>query len=184
MDVPAGSGDDLTPVPTNIVKSLRLSYDLGVSTFASRAGVSDKTVVRTEQGTYRKIPGAMVHALERLDPRYTAGRLQAEYSEYVTAYRKYSQTVQPFAFHYPYIPKVESHPLTWHRTQSGYGQSILGFCTAFCLHPSTVRRFEAGKTFEVPEQLREWLRDTGFETQHIIDLREANVMWRHLYDKR
>lgn len=182
---PSDQKPPVAPEPVNITKTLRLRYGYGINSFASLAGVNDKTVLRTDQGTYRAIPGNVVQALMRLEPSYTEAALQHEYREYVKSYRIWQQTRKPLRLSFiDYNPTLLGHPLGYARLKSNY-PTVMGFCTAFCLHPSTIRRFESGQTVAVPEQLREALRDMGFDYNQINLLRSEHERWRdHYYDGR
>lgn len=170
------------PEPTNIVRALRLSHGLSVADLSNLADISPsaQTVVRTEQGTYRRIPEAVLRTLLHLDTYYTEGRLTSEYASYVTAKRRWSCETQPFAI-YPlseqyYDPRIHGHPLYYRRHQSGY-PTLIGFCAAFCLHPSTLRRFESGKALTVPLQIRELLFDLDYGEPDINMLQSKHDDW-------
>ena len=167
--------------PVNITKSVRTHHNFGINSFADYAGVKPQTILRTDQGTYRKIPENVLIALMHLEPSKTPNAFQHEYRQFVKLHRRWAEKNKPLLYDalYGYLPKRDQdHPLTVWRKKSGYS-SRMGFCTAYCLHPSTIRRFEVGQTQVIPEQLHEMLVDTFRDASGKIEkeLRGRTMVW-------
>lgn len=168
------------PEPLNVVREIRLAHGLSITDLSNLADISasSQTVVRTEQGTYRAIPQAIQDALLRLDTHYTPNRLNTEYAEYVKSHRNWACEQKPFSL-YPwseYQPGLHGHPFKYRRVLSDY-PTLIGFCAAFCIHPSTLRRFESGTAQTVPEQVRELLFDLSYTEQDIRKLQSKHDDW-------
>lgn len=151
--------------PVNITKIIRTKHGFGLNSFADYAEVKPQTILRTDQGTYRRIPTQVLIALRTLEPATSANELHYEYRLFVEAHRKWTWMEKPLKLHF--LPDNSLHPLIYMRNSSGY-TTRMGFCTSFCLHPSTVRRFELGLTRAVPQQIVEMFADVSHNADSIV----------------
>lgn len=168
--------EELGPEPVNITKRIRINHEYGINTFASYAGVVPQTVLRTDQGTYRQIPENVLISLMHLEPDTKPSEFQDHYREFVLEHRRWSQKRKPLSNNWRTY-RFQSHPLVYLRKKSGY-QSRMGFCTAFCLHPSTIRRYEMGDTESIPEQLSEMFEDIGVLNADVKIFETRVAEWR------
>lgn len=150
--------------PVNITKIIRTKHGYGLNSFADYAEVKPQTILRTDQGTYRRIPTQVLYSLLELEPSYSARYLHSEYRLFVEAHRKWTWYEKPLRMHF--LPDNAMHPLLYMR-KDDY-PTRMGFCTAFCLHPSTVRRFELGLTRTVPQQIVEMFADVSQNADSIV----------------
>lgn len=166
-------------MPMNVVKSIRLSNNLSLTQFAELARCSDQVVLRTEQGTYREVPPKILKLCEDLNSMATKNFVATKYREFTKLHRAlYASRLDLDLSKYVAHRANSPHPLIYLRSRIGYA-TRMGFCVAFCMHPSTVRRFELGETLEIPEQVRELYYDiSSVAFSHLNSLQEAHEAWR------
>lgn len=153
--------------PVNITKKIRLENDMGLQTFAGYAGVSQQIVLRTDQGVYADIPISILTALLELS-RITSNDLKIKYAQYIKEHRLWAQAEKPLNPNHILHADSPLHPLVSWRILCGY-ESRMSFCTAFCLHSSTITRFEAGEAKSVPHILKELFLDI-YDTDQAMEV--------------
>lgn len=157
------TGNDTLPVgePVSIIRQVRTNKNLTLKEFANLARCSDQVVMRAEQGIYSNIPPAVAYALSEMRG-YTIEELNAHYKLFIEKHRQWAQNKKPLLPAKLELAPLDTeeglHPFIWWRHRCGY-TTRMGFCTAFCVHNSTLSRFEKAKTEYVPDIMYELFQD-------------------------
>lgn len=152
--------------PVCVIKTFRNSKDMTIKDLAEKAGCSEQVVMRAEQGIYAAIPPAISYLISELSDS-SIDELNARYHYFVKNHRCWAQQESPL------IPSLlittviqgkKIHPFVAWRQCCGYS-SRMSFCTSFCIHNSTLTRFEKGTSEYVPDVLYELFKDLFGEKQ-------------------
>jgi transcriptional regulator with XRE-family HTH domain len=157
---------------SNPVKEFRERLYISQEKLAEEMGVSHSTLLRTEQGLYSEIPPVILRFL-KANSEYTTTPI-ADYARFRSEQRATSsQHLKPLGTT-PFYLGQEEHPFKDWRERQGY-RSRLSFCTAFCLHPSTLIRFEKGISVRVPQDVVDLFRDFNLDSEL---LQHRYTSWR------
>ena len=175
-----------TIIEPNPIREERLRLSLSITDFSKILEVSTSTLLRTEQGLYVDIPPTILRYFD--SHSLTPWSIRPEYVRYQTSQRAsvLEQQIRRLDKEnkdiLDVLPQLDyntmEHPLVnWYR-RLGY-KTRLEFCKAFCLHPSSIIRFEAGRTRSVPEQLSNvlWGLELGLV---MVRLQDSYREWRTL----
>lgn len=156
----------------NPVKVVRNKLRLSHAELAIRYGVSESTLLRTEQGLYVDIPPTILRNIATDHP--LPSLISADYHRFQVSQRDRNRNeLRPYGTikHDPYS---KTHPFISWRKECGI-ESRLEFCRMFCIHPSTLKRFEDGISLTTPSYLLDVLRSLGVD----YTLLEDNyLIWR------
>ena len=116
-------------------------------------GLTRTAIIRTEQGLYNR-PPERVMALMREMSGLNSDELMEQYIEWQRLHRLESASVLIAASHRAHNFNQLMH-LAFPR------ESQVGRAKKLCVHQSTLARYESGSILEMPEQIKEALRDCG-----------------------
>lgn len=135
--------------------------------FARAVGINRQTILRAEQGTFNGIPPVHLHFLSERTS-LPSSSITTSYTEWVAERRRSNFNKLSSTYylerHFEKYPTL--HPLVVWRRFSGI-QSRIEVCKLFCVHQSTVTRFESPRLpyTEIPDQLHEALSESGYSNE-------------------
>jgi transcriptional regulator with XRE-family HTH domain len=161
----------------NPVKRLRKEHKITQQQLADAGDLQRLTVLRTEQGLYEEIPGAVMDGLARLVPSLDRGLVARDYSAFQRHMRALygPLSVNRLRFDLVRAAIIKGHPLVELREKSGWTQ--IGLCKNLCVNAGLIHKWESGKQKEVPRQLLDALRDAGYSESDILWLERAGNKW-------
>lgn len=150
----------------NPVKAQREMLGLTVNQLSNAAHLHRSVILRTEQGLYATIPPRL-HS-------YLVGRLGESDPSLTFDYRRWvgEKRADSFGRLNRELPRFNftKHPFVEWRHASEITER-LELCKLFCLHPSTITRFENSHAQSaLPDQLVEALSDSGYGGEIIGEL--------------
>jgi len=144
----------------NPVYVVRRKLGLSHAELADRYSVSKSTLLRTEQGLYARIPPEILSGL-RLD-HSSPWSISADYSRYQTSQRDRNSHLLRSLGTVGLYADALGHPFISWRLYEGI-LSRLEFCRLFCIHPSTVKRYEDGISLSTPSVILDLIRAYNIE---------------------
>lgn len=179
---------DVNPISENPLTEFRLAQSNGagwsLSKLSREIGVSESTIIRTEQGLYNDIPPRILYYLA--DRFLSPGSVAAQYSRFQISRRHqlYLHGRLELNFRKALTILCEKYPernpfLLWRESAGVKGpgyKSRLAFCKDLCLHPSTVKRYEDGLAERMPDSMRNALMDVRVDWETID---ECYKQWRN-----
>ena len=117
-------------------------------------GLTRTAVIRTEQGLYSRPPDRYLSLLREMSG-LNSDELMEQYIEWQRLHRLESAAVLQAAYN--------RHPVNFNALMhlAFPRESQVGRAKRLCVHQSTLARYEAGRYLEMPEQIKEALRDCG-----------------------
>lgn len=157
----------------------RFVNNISISQLAKDFGVTESTIIRTEQGLYNEIPPNVLRhlAAHSLSPN----TVRRQYARYQTCQRlksgaRYNRRTYSF-YRSMVAQNPEENPLVLFREKFLGYKSRLAFCKDFCLHPSTVKRVEDGLSQTLPQSILDALGEAGFDGWLLEKLLENYLVW-------
>lgn len=156
----------------NPVKRLRKEHNITQQQLADAGDLQRLTVLRTEQGLYEEIPGAVMDGLARLVPSLDKGLVAREYAAFQRHQRALYGPLSVNRLRFDAVrPQDNRHALVRLREASGWSQ--IGLCKNLCVNAGLIHKWESGKQKEAPRQLLDALRDAGYSERDILWLERA-----------
>jgi DNA-binding XRE family transcriptional regulator len=166
---------DVPEEGVNPIRYARAVEQITTAQLARNLKISRSFVVRIEQGCYRN-PGTEL-------ARYASHTLDIPVSEIISRYKQFQKHVRQNTLdNCPELrpisgpvaaedqnKKFSSDAVTtrifthdvFSAWREEYWPQSIDFCTSMCVHPASVKKFEAGLMLNMPEQLVEVLQETG-----------------------
>lgn len=160
----------------------RKKMKLSQAKMAELLNISMTTYVRLEQCTYDRIPPKILWYIAAHSGGVVS--IASDYIVYQANKRRESARQNVLTHDLPPIwgtePDNQIHPfIQWREHYSGLTR--LQFCVYYCAHYSTITRFEAGITKEVPQQLLDILSECGYSSDVLTELTRRYNVWRQYY---
>lgn len=162
------------PPPDNPVKQFRLLYELTLEELSSLIGISKQALIRTEQGTYDRIPPVILHYLVSLN-----GHNELELVSLYENYQLKSRARNRCYFGPDLAVDIyKEHP--FRQLRSKINVSLSEVAKDLCLPQSTLQYFERKWKLQksVPKGLINVLRSTGYTKQTVDQFEGDYEHWR------
>lgn len=165
----------------NPIRDFREQLSLSLNDMARLASVTPLAIIRSEQGVFTSVPPSVVSAV--LNSKIVVTRsghalvdpdsIQEAYEAFQRFTRRsnYGQLSPDLP---PFKPGVS--PLVHWRLTSNL-PSQMGFCKAFCVHPSPVAQIERGLQRKLPGQLIDGLSEAGYDDIAIQELARRQMLY-------
>lgn len=163
--------EDKTIGNTNPVKQYRHYLGLSINELELRSGVHRQVIIRAEQGCFNVIPPRLytflVGILGEGQPSLADNYKHWIHQKRISSYGTLPNALPPFnPTKHPFVLWRESG-----RNEFGRPLNRTEICKLFCVHPSTLTRFETNLMMQtIPEQLREALLQSGYKSELIDEL--------------
>lgn len=162
-------------IRTNPIKAAREQLGLSIGQVAGAANIHRQVIIKTEQGCYADIPprlySYLVSRLGDSDPGYTADYQRWVAEKRIESYGRLNRWLPDF--------RAELHPLVQWRQESELTRTA--FCKAFCVHTSTITRFETKLEQQtIPDQLIQALSASGYSSDTISEIGTRYRIYRML----
>lgn len=150
-------GRAFTGSVANPIIDARLENQYSLNVLAKRLGLSRQYLSRAEQGTYKSInPKLISWVAERKS--ISRSEVMRRYHAFQIATRKATREERPEVNRfreadYPNLKAWQAFA-AW---RADHWSSVISFCNSVCVHPETVRYYEEGIRYKMPEPLREAL---------------------------
>ena len=141
----------------------RNQHHLSQDDLANLCGITKQIVTFAEQGIYPELPPAIMKGIQNEYGLFATESFQTKSKEYIQqelAKLDISSWINPeFPNDVPARSFVE-----WRSRIAG---SVTNFGKVIKIQPITIRKYESGKTHNLPIQLEERLRSFGFSPEYI-----------------
>lgn len=150
----------------NPIKRIRKEHKITQVQLASASDIERLTIIRTEQGLYEHIPGAIEKGLSDLVPSLDLRLVRVQYAQFQRHTRALHGPLSVDRLRFDRVVDGDAHVLTRLREASNWTQ--IGLCKKLCVNAGLIHKWESGKQRLAPRQLLDAMRDAGYSESEIL----------------